>query len=242
MSVKQKVDYGNIAIVIPAYRETRNLQTLTREIFRLYPGINVVIVDDSPKNENLKLKAILFKTKRKLKIISRYKKLGRGSAVINGLKISLKDKNIEVFFEMDADLAHDPKEIENFLKEIKTVDMVVGSRYLKGSKIIKWPLRRLIQSKIINFFLKIWLGVDLTDYTNGYRAYKRHTVEFLVNQRLREKGFISLSEIAYRLKRGGFNIAEIPISFTERKYGKSSADISELLTSLMGAIRIRFTS
>ena len=69
MSVKQKVDYGNIAIVIPAYRETRNLQTLTREIFRLYPGINVVIVDDSPKNENLKLKAILFKTKRKLKII-----------------------------------------------------------------------------------------------------------------------------------------------------------------------------
>lgn len=242
MSRKQKISYANIVIIIPAYREAKNLETLSREIFKEFHQIGIVIVDDSDKEENLKLRKFLSRTRKKLKIISRYKKLGRGSAVIEGLRYSLKNRGIEIFFEMDADLAHDPKEIVKFLKKIEAADMVVGSRYMEESRIIKWPLRRLIQSKLINFFLKIWLGVDLTDYTNGYRAYNRRAVKFLVNQKLKEKGFISLSEIAYKLKKAGFKIAEVPISFTDRKYGKSSADIRELLTSLMGAIRIRLSS
>lgn len=242
MSKNPNGNYVDIVVVIPAYREAKNLKILIEEIFREFPRINVVVVDDSDKRENLKLKKSLLKTKRKLKIISRFKKLGRGSAVIEGLTYSLKDKKIRIFLEMDADLAHDPKEINKFLKKIKTVDMVVGSRYIKGSKIIKWPLRRLIQSKLINIFLKIWLGVDLTDYTNGYRAYNRQAVEFLVRQNLKEKGFISLSEIAFKLKKSGFKIAEVPISFTDRKFGKSSAGIHELLTSLVGAIRIKLSS
>ena len=96
-------------------------------------------------------------------------------------------------------------------------------------------------SKIINGFLKIWLGLSLSDYTNGFRMYNRRSVEFLTKIELKEKGFIALSETAYRLKKAGFTIIEVPISFTDRKFGKSNAGIREHYDALFGAIRIRFS-
>ena len=189
MKINKK--YDHVSIIIPAYNESKNLQILTSKILRKYPNINIVIVDDSDKEKNIKLKRTL-KFNKQINIISRLKKMGRGSAVLEGFRFALKNKKIKIFVEMDADLAHEPDELPLFLKEIKSNDMVVGSRYLSKSKIIKWPIARLIQSRIINYFLKIWLGLNLTDYTNGYRAYSRRAVEFLVKQKLKEMGFISL--------------------------------------------------
>ena len=167
--------------------------------------------------------------------------MGRGSAVMVGLKEMLKIKQIEYFFEMDADLAHDPKDFEKFLIDIKSKksDLVIGSRYLDGSKIIKWPLKRLILSKIINYSINFWLGIKLSDYTNGFRLCKRKAVKFLAKTKLTEKGFIALSEIAYKLKNNGFKISEVPINFTDRAYGKSSAGIKEFSSALIGIIRIK---
>ena len=237
-----KKKYRDIAIIIPAYKETENLKILTRIIFNKFPEIKIFIVDDSAYEENQKLQKALSCTKGKLKIISRFKKMGRGSAVIEGFKQALKDRMIKFFFEMDADLAHDPLEIPLFLEKIDRVDVIVGSRYLAKSKIVKWPLKRLIQSKLINLFLKIWLSVNLTDYTNGYRAYNRRSVEFLVHQKLKERGFISLSETAFKLRKAGFKISEVAITFRDRRFGESSANFRELMTSLYGAIRIRFSN
>ena len=239
MSRKEKFDY--ITIVIPAYNESKNLRILIAKIFKKYPAIKVVVVDDSDKAEDLRLRKILSIFGGNVKVISRFKKMGRGSAVIEGLKLSLKNKKVKIFIEMDADLAHDPDELSLFLQEIKSSDMVVGSRYRPKSKIIKWPVARLIQSRIINLFLRVWLGLNLTDYTNGYRAYSRRAAEFLLKQKLREKGFISLSETAFKLREAGFKISEVAITFRDRKFGRSSANLKELIASLRGAIRIRFS-
>jgi len=120
--------------------------------------------------------------------------------------------------------------------------MVVGSRYMKGSLIAKWTWSRLIQSKIINFLLTYWLGLHITDYTNGFRAYSRKACQFLITAPLREKGFIVLSEIAYMLHSHGFRIMEVPITFTDREYGKSNANFSELMHSLRGVFLLRYRS
>ena len=146
------------------------------------------------------------------------------------------------FFEMDADLSHDPAELNRFLKLKDKYDMIVGSRYMQGSKITKWPWWRLAQSRVINKILNLWLGLSLTDYTEGYRLYGRSAVEFLTSTKLKEKGFISLSEVAFKLKKAGFKICEVPVSFTDRTLGKSNANTKELLNSLIGAIRIRFSN
>ncbi|MCL4417202.1 MAG: glycosyltransferase [Patescibacteria group bacterium] len=233
--------FNDVGVVIPAYNESKNLRILLLKIYELYPGISVFVVDDSSQKEKKELKLLerLFK-KKKLYILYRNKKSGRGSAVRDGMRALLLNKKIKYFIEMDADLAHRPEEINLFIKEKNTADLIIGSRYLKESRIIKWPMRRIIQSKIINIFLKLWLGINISDYTNGFRLYSRRAVEKLLRFSLREKGFIALSEMAYKLKRAKFTIKEIPTTFTDRKYGQSNANTKELLISFIGAIRIRF--
>lgn len=229
------------AIIIPALNESENLKILVRNIFKNLPDTMVVIVDDSQKEENSKLHKDMQIYKERVIILDRGAKMGRGSAIIDGLKKALKEKNIKYFFEMDADLSHNPEELNRFLRIKNNYDMIVGSRYTVGSNITKWPWWRLAQSRVINKLLNLWLGLSLTDYTDGYRMYKRRAVEFLAKTPLREKGFISLSEVAFKLKKNGYKITEVPVSFTDRTMGKSNANIRELMSSLRGAVRIRFS-
>lgn len=231
-----------ITIVIPAYNESQNLKILVKNIFGNLNTAGVIIVDDSTlEKEKEELRKISQKYPAgSVKIIFRGQKSGRGSAVMDGLKASLKDKETKYFFEMDADLSHDPKELKLFLDKKNKADMIIGSRYLNTSHIVKWPWWRVLQSRIINKILNVWLGLKITDYTDGYRLYSRKAVEYLCQLTLKEKGFIALSEIAFRLKKKGFKISEVPISFTDRTFGKSNANIKELLNSLAGAVRIRF--
>lgn len=230
---------AHVAVVIPAYNEQKNLQILLADIGVYLPHALVIIVDDSSDQEARALSRMLVDEFPRSVLISRGRKMGRGSAVVAGFAEALRHKEIRYCFEMDADLAHSPSEFDRFLALRDKADMIIGSRYIDGSRIIKWPLKRLMQSKLINASLNIWLGLHISDYTNGFRLYSRKAAEFLVHTRLVESGFIALSEIAYKLKRSGFCIAEVPISFQDRKYGKSNANLREILRSLVGVVRIR---
>jgi len=230
---------SRVSVIIPSYNESENLKLLLPNILHVLPSARIIVVDDSIGEERIHTEHICKRDAARIIYVSRNNKLGRGSAVLKGLKVALTNNSAQVFIEMDADLAHDPKEIPALLLKMNQADMVIGSRYLRGSKIIKWPASRLVQSKIINFLLKYWLGLHISDYTNGFRAYSRKASEYLTSIRLFEKGFISLSEIAYKLQKKGFIVAEVPITFTDRKFGKSNADIKELITSLIGVIGIK---
>ncbi len=168
-----------VAVIIPAFNERQSLRILLKEIRRYLPNAFVVVVDDSSPDEATQLSAMLRRDFPKTVLISRGKKLGRGSAVRAGLAETLTHKEIQYCFEMDADLAHSPAEFGRFLAVSNRADLVIGSRYLKQSRIVKWPGRRLIQSRIINSFLNVWLGLQITDYTNGFRLYSRKAAEFL---------------------------------------------------------------
>jgi dolichol-phosphate mannosyltransferase len=230
-----------VAVIIPSYNEEENLRILLSDIIRRLPQGKIFIVDDSSDEEKNKLIKLIAKKKDKICLISREKKDGRGSAVILGLSRAFADKNIMSFVEMDADLSHNPDEIDRLLKASAKADVVLGSRYRKNSKIENWPIRRLILSKIFNFFLNILLGLKLSDYTNGFRLYNRKAVGFLTSIKLKEKGFIALSEIAFKLRKNGFNFTEVPITFTDRKNGKSNAGLKEHWNAFYGAIRIRLS-
>lgn len=230
---------NKIVVIIPSLNESENLLVLLKHIRQVAPNSTVIIVDDSLPKEFQKLSKLLKTNPRNLILISRGEKLGRGSAVIAGFKEALKNDKCKYFFEMDADLAHDPAEFKLFLEKADKADLVVGSRYLAKSRITKWPLYRLVQSRVINWLLNYWLGLSLSDYTDGFRMYSRRAVEFLMKANLKEKGYIALSESAYKLKKGGFVVLEVPISFRDRQMGKSNADFKELMRSLIGAVRIR---
>ncbi len=231
---------GSVAVVIPAYNENQNLPILVKKILVNLPDCKIIIVDDSAVAGNKKLRVLMKRINNNILVISRFSLQGRGSAVLAGFKKGLEDNKIKYFFEMDADLSHDPDEFKLFLETKHKTDLIIGSRYLNQSRILNWPLRRLVQSRIINFFLKYWLGLNLTDYTNGFRLYNRRAVEYLSSITINQKGYIALSEIAYRLKNNSFTLSEVPISFTDRQMGKSNTNFRELIRSLIGAFNIRF--
>jgi dolichol-phosphate mannosyltransferase len=229
---------SKLVIILPAYNESKNLRILLRKICDVVAHARIIIVDDSDPPENAKVIETAY---HNVEVITRQKKLGRGSAVLDGFEHALKDKSLEYFIEMDTDLSHDPLQIP-LLKETlvkNKAHLVVGSRYLKGSKIVKWPRRRIIMSKIINFNLSLWLGVNLHDFTNGYRLYKRNAVKELIKVGLNEKGFIALSESVYILNKKGYRIVEVPITFIDRIHGTSTVGMRELYNSLVGAFRIK---
>ncbi len=223
--MKNKQD---ISIVIPSYNEVQSLTVLLKSIRQELPNSEIIVVDDSNPEENIKLKRIV-NNKKNIILISRFKKAGRGSAVLLGFKQALKNKQMRYVFEMDSDLAHSPKEFKRFFKKInQDYGLIIGSRYLPGGKIINIAANRTIMSRIINKVLYYWLGMHLTDHTSGFRLYSREAAQFLTKAKIQAKGFIALSETAYKLSLAGFKIAEVPITWNYRVYGKSNVNLQEL--------------
>lgn len=233
----------NFSIVIPSYNEVSNIPILIEKINKYLPNSKVIIVDDSSKEENIKLRNFL-KNKKNIILISRLKKMGRGSAVLDGFKKALEYRNTLYIFEMDSDLAHDPKEFKRFINEVSVYpyDLIIGSRYKSGGKIINISPNRTIMSRLINYFLYFWLNIKVSDYTSGFRLYSRNGARFIIKSKVQAKGFIALSEIAYILYKNGYSISEVPITWNFRRYGKSNVNLKELLSSLLFVIKLRLRS
>ncbi|MDA9653797.1 glycosyltransferase [Candidatus Pelagibacter sp.] len=230
---------NSIGIVIPAYNESENIVRLIKKI-RNNLNCLIIIVDDS---SDLKTKNIITKNKlRNIKYFNRGKKLGRGSAVIFGFKkiINIK-KNISCLIEMDADLSHNPSELKRNIKyfDNNSLDLLIGSRYLNGSKIINWPISRRILSKMSNTLARVLIGVPINDYTNGFRFYSKTAAKTIIAKCNNTKGgFIILSEIILILWSKNLKISEIKSIFRNRVRGESTVNINLIIGSLIGLIKL----
>ena len=227
----------NISIIIPTFKEKENIENLINLIKSEIEISKIIIVDDSP-NEEIKNEIRIFDD---VEYIYRGKKLGRGSAVIEGLNFSQKNFNSEIFVEMDADLSHDPKELKENLKLFKknNCDLLISSRYLKESKIINWPFSRKIFSYLANRLARFLLGIPISDYTNGYRIYSKNAVNHISNNCGNiGDGFIILSEILVQLYYNGFKVGETKSKFVNRTRGESSLNLKEILNAFFGLLKI----
>ena len=228
-----------IIIVIPTYNEDANIVKLTKKLQNIIPQSLIFVVDDT---KDTKIGKFFIKNKR-VNYFLRKNKKGRGSAVLYGLKRSLKNKNSEIFIEMDADFSHDPKEIKKniLIFKKKKLDLLISSRYLKESKIFNWSISRRIFSLLANFLAKILLKVEVSDYTNGFRIYSRRSVILITKKCGRiGDGFIVLSEILLTIKSHDYKIDEVPSIFINRKRGASSVNSKLIIQSLIGLIKLYF--
>ena len=231
------------SIIIPTRNERNNLIKLLPVLVKLYPRNSIWIVDDDSADKSAELVKSFSQKHPEVHLLSRKNKLGRGSAVLDGLREAYKDKEISYFLEMDADFSHDPKEIEKLLSEIpkssKSRSIIIGSRHIKGGKFVNCSPFRILLSQLANLYARLILKIPINDYTNGFRLYPRSAVELLKNAKIHEKGYITLSETAYLLHKLGFNFIEVPTIFVNRKVGKSNATIAEFLNSIPAVFRIR---
>jgi len=229
----------SIGIVIPAYNENENIIKLLKNI-RKKLNCLIIIVDDSA---NLNTKKVLTKYRFKnLKYFNRGKKSGRGSAVLFGFKKLIKlKKKINCFIEMDADMSHSPSELKRNISFFykNSTDLLIGSRYIRNSKIINWPLSRRILSKLSNILARLLLSVPVNDYTNGYRFYSRSAAKTIISKCNKTGGgFIILSEIILVLWKNGFKMHEIKSTFRNRVRGESSVNLKLVIESLLGLFKL----
>ena len=225
-------------IIIPSYNEENNIASLINALLVLPIEADILVVDDSSDGTASVVKKMQVSEPR-VALIKREGKGGRGSAVLDGFRYALS-QNYQRIVEMDADFSHDPRELPSLLAVSDTNKLVIGSRYLPTSKILNWPLPRRIFSKCANFYANLILRIGIYDYTNGYRVYGREALDKLEMDKIRSRGYIVLSEIAYQLFRKGVAFAEVPTIFVNRARGVSNFSLKEARESFVSVLRIRF--
>ena len=232
----------NLAIIVPTYNENENILELIKKIDQNLSVNNidfkVFIVDDSNQNTILDL---IKSFSDKINYHHRGKKLGRGSAVIEGINLALKTKYTDLVIEMDADLSHDPTEMNDKIKIFVNdkLDLLISSRYRKDSKIEGWTIQRTILSFVSNMMAKFLLKVPVTDYTNGYRLYSKKAAEYIVeNCGKIGDGFIVLSEILLELHYNNFKIGETFTTFKNREKGSSKVNLKLIFNSFLGLFKL----
>jgi dolichol-phosphate mannosyltransferase len=207
-------------VVIPTYNERENVRKLLPEILAIDETIEVLVVDDnSPDGTGAVVRELAAKNPR-VHLRERPGKMGLGSAYVKGFREAL-DLGARLVIEMDADLSHDPKYLPDFLQLARTVDVVIGSRYVRGVNVINWPMSRLILSYGANVYTRIITGMPIRDATGGFKCFRREVLEAIGFESARSDGYSFQIEINFRCWKKGFLIREIPIVFVDRHSGTS---------------------
>ena len=221
---------SELAIVIPTYNETDNIELLISRILEIKNDATLIIVDDNSPDGTGEIADKLSKTYSQIHVIRRNGPRGRGLAGIEGFKYAL-NLDVPYIMEMDADFSHDPKYIPDLLKEIKGCDVAIGSRYIKAGN-DKRCFRRRIVSKLAGIYIRKVLKTEISDPTSGYRCFKRNVLERIDFESLISEGPSIVEEILYHCIKNKFKIVEIPINFEDRRHGRSNLSLLVLIRTL----------
>lgn len=207
-------------IIFPTYNEKDNIEKIVHAVLPLDARINVLIVDDSSPDGTGEIADRLAAEEDKVNVLHRTNKEGLGKAYIAGFKWAIERK-YDYIFEMDADFSHGPEYIRDFLKEIQTYDLVLGSRYISGVNVINWPMARLLLSYYANVYTRIVTGLPVRDATGGFKCFRREVLEAINLDDVKASGYSFQIEMTMRAWKKGFSIKEIPIVFIDRVAGDS---------------------
>jgi dolichol-phosphate mannosyltransferase len=223
ISVKQRLAgcYMNkTLVVVPTYNERENLPPLAQRLMGLPAPVDMLVVDDNSPDGTGKLADELAANDGRIHVLHRTEKNGLGRAYIAGFKWAL-EQGYEFVFELDGDLSHNPDDIPMFLEAAKEADLVLGSRYLNGIRIINWPLSRLMLSKSAAKYVQVVTGMPFTDPTGGYKCFRRRALQALNLDEVNSNGYSFQIEMTHKLWRQGLKVVEVPIIFTDRFQGHS---------------------
>jgi len=226
-------------IILPTYNEAENLPKLVKTIFDLQiPDLHIIVVDDNSPDGTGQIADRLAK-EFPLIVIHRQGKQGLGSACITGFKKAL-EFGADIVCQMDADFSHDPHDLPRLLERIdRDYDFVIGSRRVIGGNIKGWSRYRNIQSILAMSFARAMLGLKTRDITAGYRCLKATILKDIDFQTIKANGYAFQEELIYRSEKKGYSIAEVPVTFIDRKFGQSKLGIKDIIEFFMTVFRLR---
>lgn len=230
-------------VIIPTFNEKENIERMVRKVFSLPVAFELLIVDDgSPDGTAVIVKKLQAEFGKKLHLIERKGKLGLGTAYIAGFKYAIANK-FDYIFEMDCDFSHNPDDLVNLYNACAQdgADLAIGSRYVKGGKVINWPLDRILMSYFASLYVRIILWINIHDTTAGFKCYKRKVLETINLDGIKFIGYAFQIEMKYKVKKAGFKIKEVPITFTDRTAGESKMSKGIFKEAILGVIQMRFS-
>jgi dolichol-phosphate mannosyltransferase len=227
-------------VIIPTYNEKENIEKILRKVFSLQGNFHVLIVDDgSPDGTAAIVKSLQQEFSGQLHIVERTGKQGLGTAYIFGFKWAL-NHHYDYIFEMDADFSHNPDDLLRLFEACKNgADMSVGSRYVKGGKVVNWPADRVFISKGASIYTRVITFIPVRDTTAGFVCYKRKVLETIPLDKVRFIGYAFQIEMKYRAWKLGFKITEVPITFVDRKEGVSKMSKGIVKEAIFGVWKMR---
>lgn len=230
--------FNKSLIIIPTFNEIDNIERMITTLFGLYPEISLLIIEDGSPDGTANVVKRLMQKHSKLNIIERKGKLGLGTAYITGFKWAL-ERNFDYVFEMDCDFSHDPASIPDLLNAAQSHDLVIGSRYIDGIRIINWPFKRLLLSYGASIYTRCITGIPVFDTTGGFKCFTRKALEALDLNKIISNGYSFQLELNYKVWAKGLSIKEVPIIFYERRDGQSKMSGGIIFEAVFAVFRLR---
>lgn len=211
---------GRILVVVPTYNEVRTIGPIVRRVREAVPDAHVLIVDDASPDGTGRLADELAGLDERVHVLHRNAKAGLGAAYIAAFGWALA-RDYDVVVQADADGSHQPEELPRLLAALADADLVLGSRYVPGGRVVNWPRRRELLSRSGNRYARVLSGVPIRDATGGYRAFRVGTLRRIDLDGVASRGYSFQVDVAWRAVRAGLTVVEVPITFVERKEGTS---------------------
>jgi dolichol-phosphate mannosyltransferase len=222
---ESQLELGRVLVVIPTYDEVDNLRQIVTRLRTAVPSAHVLVADDASPDGTGELADELASKDDHINVLHRSGKQGLGAAYLAGFAWAAEN-GYQVVVEMDADGSHAPEELPRMLLALRNADLVLGSRWVPGGKVVNWPRRRLMLSRGGNLYTRIALRLPLGDATGGFRAYRMAALDAIDVSNVASQGYCFQVDLAWRVWRAGFRVVEVPITFSERERGQSKMSSS----------------
>lgn len=228
-----------ILVAVATYNERENLPSLVDAIESALPGADVLVIDDNSPDGTGDWADERAASDCRVRVIHRRGKLGLGTATFAAMRRGI-DEGYDIVCTLDADWSHPPEKLPELVALLNDcgADVAIGSRYVRGGRIVGWPFKRHIASRLVNTAARVLLRLPTRDSSGAFRAYRVEVLRGLDFNSMRGTGYAYLEEILWRLKRRGATFVELPITFTERRAGASKISGREVRKAIALLFRL----
>ncbi len=229
---------------MPTYNEAESIESVVRRVFEAGDEFAILVVDDnSPDGTATIVRRLAQSHGDRIHLLERTGKLGLGTAYVAGFRYALEHE-FEYICEMDADRSHDPMDLPRLVEPARagTADLVIGSRYIDGVRVMNWPLPRLVLSYGAGIYTRLITRIPIMDVTSGYKCIHRRVLEAIDLDRVKSNGYSFQIEMNFRAWKKGFRLLEVPIVFTERAEGQSKMNKRIVREATMKVWELRLRS
>ncbi|MFE9460157.1 polyprenol monophosphomannose synthase [Streptomyces californicus] len=222
---------GKVLVIIPTYNEVENIGPIVDRVRTAVPDAHILVADDNSPDGTGKAADEIAAADEQVHVLHRKGKEGLGAAYLAGFAWG-RENGYGVLVEMDADGSHQPEELPRLLTALKGADLVLGSRWVPGGRVVNWPKSREVISRGGSLYSRLALGLSVRDVTGGYRAFRTETLDGLGLGEVASQGYCFQVDLARRAVEAGYHVVEVPITFVDREVGDSKMSRDILVEAL----------